>query len=179
MTKNEFLSALEEHIRAREDCSNIIQYYSEMIDDRVDDGMSEEDAVRAMGSIDGICREYPVEENKYSKCDKNIREKDAPNEKSNMNPVIKTVLTVFYVILAIAVWTFIVSLWIVVVSLCICAVAMLVASFPAFVYSIGKGFIMLGCSLILFGISIISEQGMKVLSDYTKKGMKYLKSQIG
>lgn len=56
MTKAEFLSALRARLSGlpEEDLKKSIEYYSEMIDDRMEDGLSEEDAVAAVGSIDEI-----------------------------------------------------------------------------------------------------------------------------
>lgn len=59
MTKSDFLDLLREKIsRLPEwEAAKTVVYYSEMIDDRIEDGMSEEEAVAALGSIDGIVSE--------------------------------------------------------------------------------------------------------------------------
>lgn len=59
MTKEEFLTALrsalmEERINNVE---SLVEYYDEMISDRIEDGMSEEEAVEAMGPIADIVSE--------------------------------------------------------------------------------------------------------------------------
>ncbi|MBR4965050.1 MAG: DUF1700 domain-containing protein, partial [Lachnospiraceae bacterium] len=56
MNKAEFLMALRERLSGlpEEDFNKSIDYYTEMIDDRVEDGMSEEDAVACLGSMDEI-----------------------------------------------------------------------------------------------------------------------------
>ena len=48
MTKQEYLSAIRGKIRKMpaDDINKFMDYYSEMIDDRMEDGLSEEDAVR-------------------------------------------------------------------------------------------------------------------------------------
>ncbi|MFA0815363.1 MAG: DUF1700 domain-containing protein [Anaerofustis sp.] len=59
MNKSQFLKQLAaklEGLRQHEIDSTIF-YYSEMIDDRVEDGMSEEEAVAALGNMDDIIRE--------------------------------------------------------------------------------------------------------------------------
>ena len=59
MNKRLFLSELGarlEDIPYRE-AIRVLNYYEEAIDDRIEDGMSEEDAVRAMGSVDDIARD--------------------------------------------------------------------------------------------------------------------------
>ncbi len=54
MTKNEFLAALQSGISGlpAEDIDRSLEYYSEMIDDRIEDGVPEEDAVAAVGTVD-------------------------------------------------------------------------------------------------------------------------------
>ncbi len=56
MTKNEFLSSLRGRLYGlpEADMEKSLEYYSEMIDDRIEDGMTEEEAVYDMGSIDKI-----------------------------------------------------------------------------------------------------------------------------
>lgn len=59
MNKQEFLQTLEDKLSGlpQEDRNRSIEFYSEMIDDRIDEGMSEEEAVMDIGSIDGIVQE--------------------------------------------------------------------------------------------------------------------------
>ena len=54
MTKSEFLSSLREklHGLSEEDIKKSLDYYSEMIDDRIEDGMTEEEAVVDVGTPD-------------------------------------------------------------------------------------------------------------------------------
>lgn len=56
MNKETFLSELYSRIQGlpAEDINKTLDYYIEMIDDRVEDGMSEEEAVAALGSLDYI-----------------------------------------------------------------------------------------------------------------------------
>ena len=51
MTKNEFLSALREQLAGlpQEDIEHSLDFYAEAIEDRVEDGMSEEEAVSSLG----------------------------------------------------------------------------------------------------------------------------------
>ena len=54
MTKSEFLSSLRENLHglSEEDIKKPLDYYSEMIDDRIEDGMTEEEAVVDVGTPD-------------------------------------------------------------------------------------------------------------------------------
>lgn len=56
MDKFEFLMALQEGLRGlpQEDVQRSLDYYSEIIDDRVEDGMTEPEAVAALGPVEEI-----------------------------------------------------------------------------------------------------------------------------
>ena len=63
MTKLEFLATLEKALAGlpKEDCKRIVDYYCEMIDDRMEDGFSEEDAVKAAGTLEEIAQQAAQE----------------------------------------------------------------------------------------------------------------------
>ncbi len=56
MNKNEFLNELELRLKGlpREDIKERLEFYSEMISDRIEDGLSEEGAIKDIGDIDDI-----------------------------------------------------------------------------------------------------------------------------
>ena len=66
MRKQEFLDALRARLAdlPREDVAERLNFYSEMIDDRIEEGLSEEEAVAAIGTVDevaaGIKAEIPA-----------------------------------------------------------------------------------------------------------------------
>lgn len=59
MNKQGFLAALQKQLRglSQSDIEKSLEYYSEMIDDRMEDGVSEEEAVAAMEAPEGIARQ--------------------------------------------------------------------------------------------------------------------------
>lgn len=56
MNKQEFIIGLQERLRGfpQEDIDRSVEYYSEMLDDRMEEGLSEEEAVKALGSLNDI-----------------------------------------------------------------------------------------------------------------------------
>ena len=56
MGKDAFLSALRERLAGlpQADVQSSVDFYAEMIDERIEDGMPEEEAVRAVGSVEEI-----------------------------------------------------------------------------------------------------------------------------
>lgn len=59
MTKQEFLFALRQSLGglAEEDLNRSLEFYAEMIDDRMEDGLSEERAVAEIGSVEEISKQ--------------------------------------------------------------------------------------------------------------------------
>ena len=59
MRKQELISALRKKLTAlpRRDADERIAFYSEMIDDRIEEGLLEEDAVNAVGNVDEIAKQ--------------------------------------------------------------------------------------------------------------------------
>ena len=63
MTKREFTDTLRQLLSglSPEDIENSVAYYSEMIDDRMEDGLSEEAAVQAVGDVHQIAQQILME----------------------------------------------------------------------------------------------------------------------
>ena len=53
MTKQEFLNELKNQISEypSEETKQSLEYYSEMIDDRIEEGMTEAEAIASMGAV--------------------------------------------------------------------------------------------------------------------------------
>lgn len=63
MTKQEFLTAIQQQLdrMPQSDLQKSLDYYSEMIDDRMEDDLSEEEAVEALGSIEEIVQQILID----------------------------------------------------------------------------------------------------------------------
>ncbi len=59
MTKNMFIKELQSKLGnlPQEELNKILHYYSELIDDKLEDNINEEDAVKSLGNIDDIVRD--------------------------------------------------------------------------------------------------------------------------
>ena len=59
MNKQQFIDEIRRRMEGlpQEEVEQSIEYYSEMIDDRIEDGMAEEEAVEAVGSVDDAVKE--------------------------------------------------------------------------------------------------------------------------
>lgn len=69
MNRDEFLKELNDRIKTYPDHNDIISYYYELISDKVESGMTEEEAVESLGSIGSIVKN--IEETNDSKIDTN------------------------------------------------------------------------------------------------------------
>ena len=69
MNKEKFLAALRRRLRAlpADEVERILAYYREMIDDKVESGWTEEDAVKEYGSISALAQKILAEKPKAQK----------------------------------------------------------------------------------------------------------------
>ena len=92
MNKNSFISKLKKNLKILDEneVKDIIDEYSEIIDEKIKDGKTEEEAINDFGNIDELCKEIlkaykinPKYTNEESKFDFNDFIKDSANKLSN------------------------------------------------------------------------------------------------
>ncbi len=191
MSKQEFLVQLCRGLAGlpQDDIEERVAFYSEMIDDRMEEGLSEQEAVDGIGSVDAIVSQIVAD----IPLAKMVKEKIAPKKGRNAweivllilgSPIWLTLLiAAFAVILSFYVvwWSVIISLWAVFVSFVGCALGGIVTGVGFALY--GKGFTglaMVGAGLVCTGLSIFLFYGCMAATKgtlvRTKKltfGMKY------
>ena len=187
MNKNEFLSELEKRLNGlpKEDINNRIMFYGEMIDDRVDEGKSEEEAIADLGGIDNVVNEIAKDTPLF----KLVKEKVKPKKKmSGLTiallilgfPLWFPLLITFFVLCFVGyilLWTFvIVSLSLFVASLG----AGIVFFIMAFVNDFNIGY--LAISFIALGLSpvfyILLKYMLKATIAVSKKIVLNIKSKL-
>lgn len=106
MMKRDFLDTIRKGLSSlsQEDINKSIRYYSEMIDDRIEDGIPEEDAVAAMGEPQAVIAEIlkdsePAKKEETAK--EEIKKYDVPAEKTEERGKKRRILPI--VIVAVAV----------------------------------------------------------------------------
>ncbi len=204
MDKQIFLTSLDRKLSgiegvSEEDRERSTEYYSEIIDDRVEEGLSEEEAVKALGSIEEIVSQIlaglPRESSR--KKEKEPEEKSKPKETGGIR-----VWLVVLLVLGAPIWlplllggivtalSLYITLWFMVLSLAIidlgfgitaiagigCGIIRLcVGEFlPAALFA-GIGLIFLGLSIFLFFGWWYAGKGIGIL---TAKGIKKLISSF-
>ena len=172
MTKTEFLSQLRAQLSSlpQGDLDRSLDFYSEMIDDRMEDGMSEGEAVANVGDLDRIAEQI-------------LSQSDLPQEPVEpqpqpepttfryvlRNPLVVGILSPFLLVLWAVALAVIISLWAVVVSLYAVNVilgvtggALHVAGTALFfAEGSGSGFLVFGAGVVLIGLTILWGVGCK------------------
>ncbi len=173
MNKQEYLNALRDALEKQSisNIDNMIEYYDEMICDRMEDGMSEEDAVNSMDSITDIVHEAVLDKSVPTLVKEKVK-KSRDKAKSEGKEWIWILLAVlgfpvwFPLVLTFAIllfvfflvfWILVGTLFIIVLALGISAVACFLTSFTVlFGYISFPGFVVsLGGALALAGITIL------------------------
>ena len=172
MNKTDFLLELNEKLSflPREEVKERLAFYREMIEDRMEEGLSEEEAVAAVGSVDEIVAQI-LADTPFTKL---AKEKIKSNRQLNTWEIVLLILgfpvwlplgiaaiaVIFSVYVSL--WSVIISLWAVFASLAACAVGGILA---CVVFIIGgnvpTGLAMLAAGIVCAGLSIFMFIGCK------------------
>lgn len=139
MYKNEFLTELRNRLQGlpQDDLDNRINFYEEMINDRMDEGKSEEEAVAEIGSVDEVVTQIASE----TPLLKLVKEKAKPKRTLKVWEIILIILgfplwfplliTAFVLCLVayILIWTLVIVVYSVELSFIVTSIAGLVAFF--------------------------------------------------
>ena len=192
MTKAEFLSKLKKALSALpdEDIKERISFYSEMIDDRMEDGFSEEDAVAMFGDVNELTAQI-IENTPMTRL---VKKKVSTHRRSL--GVIEIVFLILgspiwlsllisaaavVISLYLSLWSVVISLWSVQVSLAACgAVGVIAGGVYAVAVGVLPGIAVLGAGITCAGLAIFAFYGCRLatraLAWLTKKmwlGIKF------
>ncbi len=193
MNKQEFLAQLRKGLSGlpRSDIEERIAFYGEIIDDRMEEGLSEEEAVSAVGSVDEIVAQIVAD----IPLTKLVKEKIKPHKSLRVweiallvlgSPIwLSLLIALFAVILSlyICLWAVIISLWAVFASLVGCTLGT-VAEGVGFIYGgcVLSGIAMIGAGVVCAGLSVFMFCGCKVgtkgIFYFTKKLLIWIKNCI-
>ena len=191
MSKQEFLVQLRKGLSGlpQEDIEERLMFYSEMIDDRMEEGFTEEDAVSRIGSVDTIISQIKAD----IPLTKLVREKIIPKKHLKAWEIVLVVLgspiwlslliAAFAIVLSLyaSLWSVVISLWTVFVSLIGCAFGGVVAG--GVIVCSGNalsGIAMLAAGIVCAGLSVFMFYGCKAATKgimiLTKKFAVWIKS---
>ena len=185
MNKQEFILQLRQRLSGfpQDEIEERLTFYSEMIDDRIEEGLSEEEALTEIGSVEEIITQITAD----IPLTKFVKEKIKPKHKLGVweivlivlgSPIWLSLLIAFFaVILAlyIVLWSVIICLWAVEVSLWACALGGVTSGIGfACNGNVSSGMIMIAGALICVGLSIFMFFGCNASS----KGIVKLTKKI-
>ena len=185
MTKREFLNVLEKKLSGlpQKDVTERLAFYGEMIDDRMEEGLSEEQAVMEIGSAEEIAAEI-IADTPFAKI---AKERLGRRRRLGVWEIVLLALgfpiwfslgiALLSVIFSVYVclWSVIVSFWAVFVSFCASAIGMTAAGI--FSLCIGRGLVavvMTGAGIFLAGLAIFTFFGCKTVT----KGVIWLTKKM-
>ncbi len=174
MNKAEFNQYLSEKLRdlPQSDIEKSLNFYCEIIDDRMEDGMSEEEAVAAVGDIDKIVKEILLD----APLANLMKAKLKPRGKMHgweiallvigfplWFPLLMAFGAVFLSVYVV-IWSLIISLYAVDLSFAVAGVAGVIQAFVLFTVGVPSGLFMLGCAIFSAGIAIFAFFGVRELT---------------
>lgn len=184
MNKQEFLGKLRLGLVGlpQDEIEERLAFYCEMIDDRIEEGLSEEQAVNAIGDVEGIISQI-IGDIPFAKL---VKEKMRAKRTLKAWEIVLLALgspVWFSLIIAaiavafslyVALWSVVVSLWAVFVAIAACSFAFVVMGTGyAFVMDVMIGLAVLGAGIICAGLSIFLFFGCREVTKglliFTKK----------
>lgn len=191
MTKLKFLMSLHDRLSGlpQNEVEERLSFYSEMIDDRIEEGLSEEDAVSQVGDVDKIVSQIIAD----IPLTKIAIEKIKPKRKllaweivllAVGSPIwLSLLISFFAVIFSVyaSIWAVVASLWAVFGSFVASSVAgffggiglLFVKKGPVGVACCGVGIALVGLSILMFYASLWATKGMVILTKKSILGIKH------
>ena len=185
MNKREFLDRLRARLAGLplQELEERLTFYSEIIDDRIEDGITEEQAVLDIGSVDCIASQI-ISDIPLSKL---AKERIKPKRKMKAweivllalgSPIwLSLAIGLFAIVLSLyaVLWSVILSIWAIFASLVACSLGGLVAGiFFIFSGNALTGLAMIGVSVFCAGVAILAFFGCKAAT----KGIILLTKKI-
>ncbi len=192
MLKQEFLNALKEGLKGlpEKDIEERLTFYGEMIDDRIEEGRTEEEAVKEIGTVDEVVQQIVAE----TPLAKIVKEKIKPKRKMRAWEIVLLILgfplwfpllvAAGAVVLALYVtlWSLVIALWAIEVAFIVSAVALMIGAIVLFasghgttgLFALGAALIFAALSIFLFFGCVAASKGTVLLAKKIVIGVKNL-----
>ena len=178
MSKQEFLEQLSEGLSGlpQDDIEERLTFYNEMIEDKMEDGLSEEEAVSAIGPVEEIIEQAVAETPLMKIAKERIKLKRRLRVYEIVllvlgSPIwLSLVIAAFAVILSlyISLWSVIVTLWSVFASFIGCSIGGVLSCVVFIVNGHGvSGLVMLAAGIVCAGLAIFMFYGCKAVTSGT------------
>ena len=177
MNKLDFILALHGRLEnlPQEDVEDRLRFYMEMIEDRMEEGLSEEDAVAELGTVEEISAQIIAD----IPLAKLVKERVKPKRRLRAGEILLLVLgcpvwlpllisaAAVVLSLYISLWAVLISLWAVLVSVTACAVGCVLAGAVLGVVRGPIGAAVIGAGLVCAGLAIFLFFGCKMATKGT------------
>ena len=186
MTKKEFLKELKSRLALlpSDDVEASIEYYSEMIDERIEEGMDEESAVASLPTPEKAAADV-ISEMSISKLVKaRIKPKRTLHTWEIVLIILGSPIWISLILAAVSVvfsvyislWSVVASFWMVGISIFATALASLASGLALLIIAgnAGAGMLFLGAAIFLTGIGIFGFWGCKALTVFMFKLSKLI-----
>ena len=180
MKKQDFLLKLKDELLGlpSKEVNDRINFYAEMIDDRIEDGFSEEQAVEQIGTVESVAQQILVE----IPLSKIVKERITPSRKLKTweivllalgSPIwLALLISAFAVAISLyaVLWSLVVCTWAVFVSFCAGVVGGVLGGPVIMIFTNApSGFVLIGCGLLCGGLAIFTFYGCKFVDVGTAK----------
>lgn len=175
MRKQDFIKELRLNLSflPKEEIEDRISFYSELTDDKIEEGVKEEDAIKSIGSIDEIINQI-IDEMPLSKI---AKDKIKPKRKLSGleialiivgSPIwLSLLLSLIAVLFSLYIigWSIVISIWAILISL----IAVLVAGIVLTIISLFSNSALvalsyLGATLVILGLTILMNYVCKIIT---------------
>ena len=193
MNKFDFLTQLRAKLWSipKEDTERSVEYYREMIDDRMEDGLSEEEAVAAIGDLDEIVKtilaetppaepqqQEPKQKRKLSWWEITLLVLGSPVWAAMLIAAAAVIFSVW-----ISLWAVVISLYAVTVALgasaigCIVGSVFMIGRTAEIVVAWGAALVCAGLAILFCMLSNLAAKGMVALTKLTWNGIFHRKER--
>ena len=175
MRKQDFIKELRLNLSflPKEEIDDRISFYSELIDDKIEEGVKEEDAIKSIGSIDEIINQI-IDEMPLSKIAKDkIKQKRKLSglEIALINigspfwlSLLLSLIAVFFSLYIIG-WSIVISIWAILISLIavlVAGIVLTIISLFSNIYIVALSY--LGATLVILGLTILMHYVCKIIT---------------
>lgn len=175
MRKQDFIKELRLNLSflPKEEIDDRISFYSELIDDKIEEGVKEEDAIKSIGSIDEIIDQI-IDEMPLSKI-----AKDKIKQKRKLSgleialiivgsPIwLSLLLSLIAVLFSLYIigWSIVISIWAILISLIavlVAGIVLTIISLFSNIYIVALSY--LGATLVILGLTILMHYVCKIIT---------------
>ena len=175
MRKQDFIKELRLNLSflPKEEIDDRISFYSELIDDKIEEGVKEEDAIKSIGSIDEIINQI-IDEMSLSKI---AKDKIKPKRKLSGleialiivgSPIwLSILLSLIAVLFSLYIigWSIVISIWAILISLIavlVAGIVLTIISLFSNIYIVALSY--LGATLVILGLTILIHYVCKIIT---------------